>query len=101
MGLLGGGSATVNPDNEKCKMHEDRGSFQCKFEDQDDRGDTERAGVVEIQVDENGNIVGSEHEFKGGFKRNEKEQLKGRTAEQLEQELDSGPLDGYSNGGGL
>lgn len=99
MGFLGGNRKPVDPDNEKCTLDKENQQFQCTFEDEDENGDTVRAGVVQVTVDENGEIVGNDHEFKGGFSEQEKEYLKGRTAEQLDQEINSGPLSGYSDGG--
>lgn len=95
MGLLGG-SKEFNPDRERCKLDEEKMEFQCEFEDQD--GDEKRQGAIVVNVDGDGEVVGSEHDL-SGFSQEEKQKLMQITGSQLEQEIDNGPLSGYSDGG--
>jgi len=97
MGLLGG-NGRFDPDKERCRLDEEEMQFQCEFKDQ--KGGEERKGAIVVNVDENGKVVGSEHEL-NGFSQQEKQRLKQITGSQLEQEVDDGPLSGYSDGGGL
>lgn len=97
MGILGG-NKQFDPDKEKCELDRDNMQFQCQFADE--KGGEDRRGAVVVQVDENGEIVGSQHELEG-FSQEEKQRLQQITGSQLKGEIDKGPLDGYSDGGSL
>lgn len=99
MGLLSGKkNDQFDPDKEKCVLDEESMEFMCEFGDEKD-GQVRKGGIV-VNVNEDGEIVGSEHELEG-FNQQEKERLKQITGSQLKQEIDSGPLSGYSNGRSL